>query len=224
LRVASEQADGKAYAVKKANEALSCNDGFTMGPRAGITFAADKRWALSKLFLNCETHVSILHSQSDSNINDPRLADAPAIQSSEVRSPSQKQIGEKQWDAEPADPPSASPTPLRGQVETNQPITGNEAEAEKAFQEVIARRSSATGFGSADLAAQRAAFDLGWQGYLQHGRQQATPEVTFENVEPELAQLWRLKEALQPQRLPWEEAKDTARDAWDRVRDALTGS
>jgi hypothetical protein len=168
--------------------------------------------------------VSISYAQSDSNMNNPRLADAPAIQSPEVRSPSQKRMGEKQWDPEPADPPSASPTPLRGQVETNQPITGNEVEAEKAFQEVMARRSSATGFGSADLAAQRAAFDLGWQGYLQRGCQQATSEVTFENVEPELAQLWRLKEALQPQRLPWEEAKDTARDAWDRVRDALTGS
>jgi len=115
-------------------------------------------------------------------------------------------------------------------VETNQPNTAdeatavrNQAEAEKAFKEVMGRRRSAAGSDAADLAAQRAAFDLGWQGYLQRGRQQATPELTFEAVEPELAQLWRLKEALQPQRLPWEEAKETARDAWDRVRDALAG-
>lgn len=151
--------------------------------------------------------MSISYPQSDSNMNDPRSQDAPPIPMS----------------AEPADPPSASPTPLRGQVETNQPISSDEREAEKAFQEAMARRPSTARFNAADLAAQRAAFNLGWQGYLQHGRQQATPEVMFENVEPELAQLWRLKEALQPQRLPWEEAKETARDAWDRVRDALAG-
>jgi len=172
--------------------------------------------------------VSISFSQADSNLNDPRSADAPAIQSPEVHSASGKRIDQKQLSAEPADPPSTSPTPLRGQVETNQPVSGEgtklhgDAEVEKAFQEVVAKCSSASGSNPARLAAQRAAFDLGWQGYLQRGRQQATA-VSFENVEPELAQLWRLKEALQSQRLPWEEAKETARDAWDRVRDALAG-
>jgi hypothetical protein len=135
-----------------------------------------------------------------------------------------------QINAEPADPPSASPTPLRGQVETNQPISReeaanlvNEAELEKSFHAMIAKRSSAAAIDSARVAAQRAAFDLGWQGYLQRGRSQATAPATFESIEPELAQLWRLKHAMQPERLPWEEAKETARDAWNRVHEALTG-
>src|SRR3989442_10814945 len=99
---------------------------------------------------------------------------------------------------------------MRGEVETNQPDTReeasnqpNEAEAERAFQEMIARRPTGARGNAARLAAQRAAFDLGWQGYLQRGRAQATQPVSFENVEPELAQLWRLKPALQPERLPW---------------------
>src|SRR5207237_10666792 len=106
-----------------------------------------------------------------------------------------RRINEKQLDAKPAEPPSASPSPLRGQVETNQPVSSekgsnqpNEAEAERAFQQMIARRPTGARGNAARLEAQRAAFDLGWQGYLQRGRSKATQPVSFENVEPELAQ------------------------------------
>jgi hypothetical protein len=174
--------------------------------------------------------VATSSSQSDSNLNDPRSADAPAIQSPEVRSTAGRRINKKQLNAEPAEPPSASPTPLRGQVETNQSVKvdettqqPNELAAEKAFRELRSKRWSEAEANPARLAAQRAAFDLGWQGYLQRGRSPATHTENFESVEPELAQLWRLKQALQPERLPWEEAKETARDAWNCVHDALAG-
>jgi len=175
-----------------------------------------------------EQSVAISFSQSDSNAHDPRSADIPALQSPEVRSTAESRINKNRPGAEPAEPPSASPSPLRGQVETNQPFgaagAANQAvdrEAEKAFHEMLSKRWGGSNVDPARLAAQRAAFDLGWQGYLQRGRLQANEPVTFENVEPELAQLWRLKEALEPERLPWEEAKDTARDAWNLVHDAL---
>lgn len=173
--------------------------------------------------------MSISYSQSDSNLNN-RSIDVPASQPSEVHGTAGRRSDENQLNAEPADPPSASPSPLRGQIETNQPIPAEEAtnlateaEANKSFEAMIAKRSSAAAIDSARMAAHRAAFDLGWQGYLQRGRLQATTPVTFESMEPELAQLWRLKQAMQPERLPWEEAKETARDAWNQVHDALAG-
>ena len=48
------------------------------------------------------------------------------------------------------------------------------AEAERAFQEMIARRPTGARGNAARLEAQRAAFDLGWQGYLQRGRSKAS--------------------------------------------------
>ena len=71
--------------------------------------------------------MSISYPPSDSNMNDPRSPDSLPVESSAVHSTAGRRSDEKQINAEPADPPSAPPTPLRGQVETNQPISGEEA-------------------------------------------------------------------------------------------------
>src|SRR5262245_10791660 len=68
-----------------------------------------------------------------------------------------------------------------------------------------------------------AAYEFGWQSRLQYGRAAATPNLTFENVEPALEKLWSLQQAAKQTRLPWQVARDTARDAWNQVYDALSG-
>src|SRR5882672_4538552 len=49
--------------------------------------------------------VAIPSSQSASNVNDPRSAEAPSIQSPEVRSTAGRRIDKNQLNAEPAEPP-----------------------------------------------------------------------------------------------------------------------
>lgn len=68
-----------------------------------------------------------------------------------------------------------------------------------------------------------AAYQFGWQSRMQYGRGAATPTVTFEKVEPELEKLWSLRQATTEKRLPWQAARDTARDAWNQVYDAIAG-
>jgi|SRR5262245_6528665 len=67
------------------------------------------------------------------------------------------------------------------------------------------------------------AYEFGWQSRLQYGRGAATPTVNFENAEPELEKLWSLRQAMKQIRLPWQAARDTARDAWNQVYDAIAG-
>ena len=66
-----------------------------------------------------------------------------------------------------------------------------------------------------------AAFELGWQSYVQHERSAATERIGFEIVERELEQMWNLHRALGRNRLPWEKARESARDAWEQVQASL---
>jgi len=73
-----------------------------------------------------------------------------------------------------------------------------------------------------------AAFEFGWQSRLQYGRtaateQLATEELSFEKAEPELAKIWKQREESRGDRHPWQAARETARDAWNQVYDALAG-
>ena len=69
-----------------------------------------------------------------------------------------------------------------------------------------------------------AAYEFGWQSRLQYGRGAVTPSESFEKVEPELEKLWSLRQATKENRLPWQAARDTARDAWNQVYDAIAGN
>ena len=69
-----------------------------------------------------------------------------------------------------------------------------------------------------------ATFEFGWQSRLQYGRAAATQNtqnISFEKVEPELEKQWSQRQAAKDNRLPWQAARDTARDAWNQVYDAL---
>jgi len=109
----------------------------------------------------------------------------------------------------PADPPSASPTPLRGQVETNRAPEGESA-AENSPTEIDDRSV--------------AGFEFGWRNSLQFGRAPAGSgfsPVTFENAEPELRRLWDTRQSGRKEQQPWEAAREAARDAWSQVQNAL---
>jgi len=111
----------------------------------------------------------------------------------------------------PCDPPAASSKPLRGQQETNCESDTRQSSSAKSTDD----------HKQDDLYA--TAFEFGWQSRLQYGRAAATPNLTFENVEPALEKLWSLHQAARDTRLPWQAARDTARDAWNQVYDALAG-
>ena len=65
-----------------------------------------------------------------------------------------------------------------------------------------------------------AAFEFGWQSFMQYGRDAATRPKAFEQAEAQLEQLWRSQQT--PQNCqPWESARQAARDAWDQVQAAL---
>jgi hypothetical protein len=66
-----------------------------------------------------------------------------------------------------------------------------------------------------------AAIEFGWQSYLQHGRSTATELLPFERVEPKLKEAWRTRQVSKQACQPWESAREAARDAWERVQDAL---
>ena len=104
----------------------------------------------------------------------------------------------------PADPPAASPTRLMGQKETNLPQSEPK---------------------NNDLAdeTRNSAFEFGWQSYLQLGRTEAMPAVTFESVEAELERRWSARQAPNQNeaRTPWQTARAAARDAWNQVQNAL---
>ena len=68
-----------------------------------------------------------------------------------------------------------------------------------------------------------AAFEFGWQSRLQYGRAAATQNISFEKIEPELEKQWSQRQAAKDNRLPWQAARETARDAWNQVYDALSG-
>jgi len=74
-----------------------------------------------------------------------------------------------------------------------------------------------------DESPLRPAFEFGWQSYLQHGRAKAVEPVTFESVEQELAHKCELAAKSKDKELPWEAAREAARDAWNQVQAALTG-
>jgi len=112
------------------------------------------------------------------------------------------------------DPPSASPTPLRGQQETNQ---DSDAAASSSRQRDAPGESK-----ESDLYS--AAFDFGWQSRLQYGSAPAKNKVTFENMEAELEKQWSQKHKASEKRMPWQEARKIAKDAWNQVYDALTDS
>jgi len=109
----------------------------------------------------------------------------------------------------PNDPPPASPTPLAGQKETNRPPKEESARD--------AGRESAI----ANDPVYASAFEFGWQSYLQHGQSGASGPLPFEKVEPELAHSWQSRQATKKESLPWERAREAARDAWNRVQDAM---
>ena len=109
----------------------------------------------------------------------------------------------------PTDPPSASPTPLQGQVETNR-LPEGEIAAEKLPTEFNNRLDNA--------------FEFGWQNSLQFGRAAAgrgSSPVNFENAEPELRRLWGTRQSGRTEQQPWEAAREAARDAWNQVQNAL---
>ena len=100
----------------------------------------------------------------------------------------------------PHDPPAASPSPLRGQEETNCSLASE----------------ASPGHEKEDMYA--AAFQFGWQSYLQYGRNAASEPLAFEKAEPQLEQRWG---AGGEKRQPWQAARDAARDAWNQVQEAL---
>jgi len=114
----------------------------------------------------------------------------------------------------PHDPPSASPSPLRGQEETSR--TGDSS------------GNFPVGDDSpyANDPTFAAAFAFGWQSYLQRGQSAVTTPparepLQFEKAEPELVSNWLAIQAANKQTLPWEQAREAARDAWNRVQEAL---
>jgi hypothetical protein len=111
----------------------------------------------------------------------------------------------------PSDPPAASPTPLRGQKETNRQLDARQSSPEQPSGNPKQE----------DMYS--AAFEFGWQSRLQYGRAAATQNISFEKIEPELEKQWSQRQAAKDQRLPWQAARDTARDAWNQVYDALAG-
>jgi hypothetical protein len=134
---------------------------------------------------------------ASSSSDRPNARAAPPIPSGGMASP-------------PSDPPAASPTRLRGQVETN---------CEPESRQSSPQSSAGERKGDEMYSA---AYEFGWQSHLQYGRAAATQDVTFENVEPELEKLWSLRQATKGSRMPWQAARETARDAWNQVYDAIS--
>ena len=110
-----------------------------------------------------------------------------------------------------ADPPAASGTPLQGQLETNQALPPS-----------ADREAAASAVGPA-VGPRHPAYEFAWQSYLQFGRSSSTTAPTFESVEPELERRWQEFQKTSAERQPWKEARDIARDAWQQVRDAMSG-
>ena len=122
----------------------------------------------------------------------------------------------------PEDPPSSGPPAVSGQEETNPPENAGGARVAGHAQRPSAwSPPSPYALGDAADKAQEPAFEFGWQSYLKYGRESAATPIKFEDVEPHLAREWR--GTPQSQELPWELAQEAARDAWDRVQEALTG-
>ena len=114
----------------------------------------------------------------------------------------------------PTDPPAASATLRRGQEETNS-LHAKPGSSERSLTDIPNAPSKESPL--------RPAFEFGWQSYLQHGRAPATEPVTFESIEQELAHKWELASKVKNQELPWEAAREAARNAWNLVEDAMTG-
>jgi hypothetical protein len=106
-----------------------------------------------------------------------------------------------------ADPPASSATPNQGQAETNDPNR-------------LARENEDGRDQQTEEKLRQAAYDFGWQSYLQHGRSPSKEPVTFDAVEAELARHW-LRYQESGARQPWQEAREAAREAWDQVQDAM---
>lgn len=68
-----------------------------------------------------------------------------------------------------------------------------------------------------------AAYEFGWQSRLHYGSAAATQDITFEKLEPELEKQWSERQAAKGKALPWQAARETARDAWNQVYDAISG-
>ncbi len=111
----------------------------------------------------------------------------------------------------PHDPPAASPTPLRGQQETNR-----ESEPRQPSPQQLAGERKQDELYSA-------AYEFGWQSRLQYDRAAATKGFSFEKAEPELEKLWSQRQPAKSPSLPWQAARETAKDAWNQVYDAISG-
>src|SRR5207253_5251090 len=117
---------------------------------------------------------------------------------------------------------SSSPPAISGQEETNQSNnTGGASGTAHEQRGSTWLPQSPCVLGDVAGKANEPAFEFGWQSYLKYGRESAATPVKFEDVEPHLAHEWR--GTPQSQELPWEVAQEAARDAWDRVQEALTG-
>lgn len=126
-------------------------------------------------------------------------------------SPNQVSLSRSDNPAINADPPAASGTPLQGQLETNPP---QQAQRKDQAPPTDNQQSATT---------RHPAYEFGWQSYLQHGRSPSNAAPTFESLEPELERQWLERQKTAPQRQPWTEAREIARDAWQQVQDAMSG-
>ncbi len=119
----------------------------------------------------------------------------------------------------PSDPPAASPTPLRGQVETNREAGARASSAQQPAGE--RKKDERKNDERKQENMHSAAYEFGWQSRLQYGSTAASKDFSFEKLELELEKRWSERQAGQGHRLPWQAARDTARDAWNQVYDAL---
>jgi len=123
--------------------------------------------------------------------------------------------------AKPEGPPPSGAFAVHAQHEINQPdnVPNRVPDHEADRSTWLARLSGLAGATSNNIT--QPAFEFGWQSYLKYGREAVATRVRFDDVEPHLAREWR--GTPQSEELPWELAQDAARDAWDRVQQALIG-
>jgi hypothetical protein len=120
----------------------------------------------------------------------------------------------------PAEPAAASGSGIRGEIETNPPQQEDAPAARlDEFRQLLEKHSKQTG-GALSDDAYRAAYELGWYGRLQHDRQSASSPLMFEDIESDMAGKWHESPHKET---PWEKARQVAKDAWDRVQEALSG-
>jgi hypothetical protein len=134
----------------------------------------------------------------------------------------------------PHDPPAASPTPGRGQAETTAAAEAAaraerggfrfDADAERAYWRERFPELPYADAARADYEQFGSAFEFGWENFLARHAATGAPRVSFEHSEQELEAQWRQRGPSSPAApLPWQQAREAARDAWNHVQDALAG-